>query len=153
MFYHEPGGFDPGAYERNKKAKQVLVERRKAHGTLVYCSEEPVGWCQFGPKEELTRVDRKKGYSQTSPRPWRVTCFFIAPGHRRQGMAEFALRETIRALKKLGVKDVEAYPVEGKVTASSLWSGTPGLFEAEGFQRVAPLGKKSWVYSLRLDHQ
>jgi GNAT superfamily N-acetyltransferase len=117
MFYHRPGSFDAGAYESNKSAKQELVEKRQAHGTIVYCGGEPVGWCQFGPREELRRADGKRGCSLTSEDHWRITCFFIDPGHRREGMAEFALGETIRAMKRIAVRTVEAYPVDGKVTA------------------------------------
>jgi hypothetical protein len=150
MFFHSPGNFDPKAYERNKDGKHELVMKRRAHGTLVYCGNDPVGWCQFGPKEELPRIDRKRGYTPTSERLWRITCLFIEPGHRRSGFARVAVAESVKAMKKLGARTVEAYPVEGKSSANFLWAGTPHLFEGAGFSRVSPLGKKSWIYSLGL---
>jgi len=82
MFYHKPGRFDSRAYDENMEAKRLLTAEGKAHGTIVFCGRDPVGWCQFGPKEELSRIDRKKGYRPTSPDAWRVTCLFIAPGHQ-----------------------------------------------------------------------
>ncbi|HUK79760.1 MAG TPA: GNAT family N-acetyltransferase, partial [Nitrososphaerales archaeon] len=105
---------------------------------------------QFGPREELSRVDRKRGYRPTSPDVWRVTCLFIAPGHRRSGLATYAVRESVRAMKREGVKVVEAYPVEGERSAALLWSGTPKLFGEVGFGRSGPLGKGSWIYTRRL---
>jgi len=150
MFFHRLGKFDSRAYARNRAAKHTLVEDGKAHGTLVYCGGDPVGWCQFGPKEELPRIDGKKGYTPTSDEAWRITCLFISRGHRRMSFAEQAVRDSLAAMKKLGVRSVEAYPVEGKLSASFLWSGTPELFEGAGFTREGPLGKKSWIYSLRL---
>ena len=150
MFFHSPGAFDAKAYGANRDAKHSLVREGRAHGTMVYCAGEPVGWCQFGPMEELGRIDRKKGYLPTAKNPWRITCLFIAPGHRRSGLAKLAVVESVKAMKRLKVKAIEAYPVEGEASATFLWAGTPGLFEGAGFSRVRPLGKKSWIYSLAI---
>jgi hypothetical protein len=150
MFFHSPGSFDSGDYDGNKKAKHNLVAKGKAHGTIVYCGKDPVGWCQFGPKEELGRIDRKRGYIATGTDPWRITCLFISPGHRKSGFARLAVVESVRAMNKLGAKTIEAYPVEGGPSATLLWAGTPHLFEGAGFSRVGPLGKKSWIYSMSI---
>jgi len=150
MFFHLSGGFDSKAYARNRQAKHELVKQGTAHGTIVYCGGRPVGSCQFGPREELPRIDGKRGYKPTSVEAWRITCLFISRGHRRMGFANLAVTSSIVEMKKLGVQRVEAYPVEGKLAASFLWSGTPDLFERAGFARVGPLGRKSWVYSLKL---
>jgi len=150
MFYHKPGTFDPKTYFKNRAAKHLLTSEGKAHGTIVYCGKDPVGWCQFGPKEELRRIDGKRGYAPISPEAWRITCLFVSPGHRRSGLATYAVRESVRAMRKAGVKAVEAYPVEGGRSATLLWSGTPKLFEEVGFGRVGALGKRSWIYALRI---
>ena len=150
MFFHKPGKFDAKAYSKNKDAKHALIDEGRAHGTIVYCGNDPVGWCQFGPKEELPRIDRKRGYRPISESPWRITCFFVAPGHRRSGLAKLAVRDSIRAMKELKAEVIEAYPVEGERTATLLWMGTPRLFEGAGFTRVGPLGKGSWIYSREL---
>lgn len=149
MYFHAPEKWDLGDYEGNKGAKRALVKRGRAHGTIVYCGADPVGWCEFGPMEELPRIDHKKRYSPTSKDAWRITCFFISRYHRKMGFAELAVKESVHAMKELGVKEIEAYPVEGKLSASLLWSGTPSLFEGVGFTRVRPLGKRSWIYSLK----
>ncbi len=153
MFFHAPGSFDAKAYQANRGAKHALVRRGKAHGTLVYCAGEPVGWCQFGPREELGRIDRKRGYTPTAEDPWRITCLFIAPGHRRSGLAKLAVCESVKAMRKLKAKNIEAYPVEGESSATFLWAGTPSLFEGAGFSRAGTLGKKSWIYSLAFPRQ
>lgn len=150
MFFHKPGKFNPKAYSKNKEAKQELVEERRAHGTIVYCGSEPVGWCQFGPRDELPRSDGKRGYRPTSDNPWRITCLFIAPRHRRSGLAKLAVQDSVRAMKRLKAEVIEAYPVEGERSATLLWMGTPHLFEGAGLARAGPLGKGSWVYSLDL---
>jgi GNAT superfamily N-acetyltransferase len=150
MFFHKRGEFDPRAYKTNKEAKHALTKTGDAHGTIVYCGRDPVGWCQFGPKEELPRIDGKRGYVPTSVDPWRITCLFVSPHHRRGGLARFAVEESVRAMKKLRAPVVEAYPVEGTRSATLLWTGTPRLFESVGFKKVGPLGRSSWVYALDL---
>lgn len=38
---------------RNLAEKKRLVQQGRAHGILVYADGEPVGWCQYGPVDEL----------------------------------------------------------------------------------------------------
>ena len=150
MFYHRPGRFDPKAYDENREAKRLLTSEGRAHGTIVFCGRDPVGWCQFGPKGELLRIDGKRGYEPAFPNAWRITCLFVAPGHRRLGLATYAVKESVGAMKRAGVEAVEAYPVEGERSATLLWSGTPRLFKEVGFDKAGALGKGSWIYALRL---
>ena len=150
MYFHSQGAFDPKAYSKNRDAKRALVDVGRAHGTIVYCGKDPEGWCQFGPREELARIDKKRGYSPSAEGPWRITCLFIAPGHRRMGLAKFAVVESLRSMTELGAEVIEAYPVEEESNATFLWAGTPHLFEGAGFSRIRRLGKKSWICSMDL---
>jgi GNAT superfamily N-acetyltransferase len=154
MFYHTAEGWSKRTAAQNKRDKEGLVKLGKAHGILVYCGGDPVGWCQFGPKEEVPRVDRKKGYSPGPEDPWRITCFFVDREHRRMGVARKALNATLGSVQRKGAKSVEAYPVlvgKGKTYSSFLWSGTSELFESAGFKLVRRLGKSSAVYGIRLN--
>ncbi|HYB07734.1 MAG TPA: GNAT family N-acetyltransferase [Nitrososphaerales archaeon] len=150
MYFHRRGKFEVKAYAKNRETKRALTTEGKAHGTIVYCGKDPVGWCQFGPKEELPRIDGKRGYKPTSDNLWRITCLFVASHHRRTGVAKFAVHESVRAMRNLKAKVIEAYPVESASSASLIWMGTTRMFESEGFTRVGPIGKRSWVYSLDL---
>jgi len=127
MFYHTTQGWSRRSARQNREEKELLVRSGKSHGVLVYDDEDeqPIGWCQFGRKEELPRVDGKRGYTPVAKNAWRVTCLFISIGHRRMGFAELAVKESVEAMKKMGVRTIEAYPVEGRRAASFLWSGTP----------------------------
>ena len=87
MFYHKSGSFNSKDYEKNRKEKSQLVRQDRSHGILVYCNSEPVGWCQFGPREELPGIDRKRGYKSTDQNAWRITCLFVARDHRARGVA------------------------------------------------------------------
>jgi GNAT superfamily N-acetyltransferase len=153
-FYQAPRGSGWSSGASNREKHRELLGRGKSHGVIVLDGSEPVGWCQFGPREELPRIDGRRGYSAPDGfEVWRVTCFFVDKGHRRQGVARAALGAALKTMEKSGVKLVEGYPTEvGKkrTSATLLWSGTPALFEAFGFKRAKKLGKSSWIMQKRL---
>src|SRR5215471_21306562 len=92
---------------RNRRQKKELVEHGLAHGILVYAKGEPVGWCQYGPKEELPRIDHSRKYRGLAPkgapeRLWRITCFAVLKKYRKRGVATAALKAALEAIRKKG---------------------------------------------------
>jgi len=153
MFYHVTEGWSKRSPQQNRAEKHTLVNDGKAHGVLVYHEGKPVGWCQFGPANELPRIDNMRRYKPSREQElWRITCFFTDRDYRRNGVAREALKSALYFMKERGVRVVEAYPVDVRKrrSTSMLWSGTPGLFEAAGFTRVGRLGKNQWVFEKRL---
>jgi len=152
-FYQVRRGSEWSAGPSNREAHKERLRRGSAHGVIVMDGSVPVGWCQFGPAEELPRVDGRKGYrTRNGEGLWRVTCFFVDRTHRKAGVARTALAAALRSMEENDVKLVEAYPTEvGKRTSASfLWSGTPSLFESFGFVKTGKLGKRTWVMQKRL---
>ena len=132
---------------RNRLDKRALVEKGCAHGVLVYSDGEPVGWCQYGPREELPRVENRAGYGKLVPeedsrRVWRITCFVVDKRYRRSGVASTALRAALDAIKSKGGGLVEAYPI-ARWAAYTKYFGTASMFQKEGFETVAPFGKSN----------
>ena len=131
---------------KNRRVKRTLVEKGRAHGILLYANGEPVGWCQFGPKEELSRIDNRAKYRKvtldsTDSKLWRITCFVVDEKYRRRGVASAALKAALEAIRKKGGGLVEAYPVSKTDQGSNyMYSGTVTMFEKAGFKVVAPLG-------------
>jgi GNAT superfamily N-acetyltransferase len=132
----------------NKTDKRALVEKGRSHAILVYDDETPVGWCQYGAREELPRIDAGRGYRKVGPpigaeKLWRITCFFVDRNYRGKGIAKLALNAALESIKSQGGGIVEAYPVVSKKMAAVAewrWFGTPGMFKKEGFKTIAPLG-------------
>src|SRR5881409_1423104 len=132
----------------NKRDKEVLVSKRRSHAILVYEGKTAVGWCQYGTRDELPRIDAKLGYRKVRPPPgstklWRITCFFVDRHHRGRGVARIALNAALESIKKRGGGIVEAYPVVSSKMAAVpewRWFGTPSMFRNERFKPVAPLG-------------
>jgi len=84
--------------------KKALVRQGRTHATLVYEGSDAVGWCQFGPTEELPNIRSKKAYEEELGElpDWRITCFFVDRGRRGEGIASFALREALREIARRG---------------------------------------------------
>jgi GNAT superfamily N-acetyltransferase len=133
---------------RNCREKRDLVARGSSHGILVYAQGEPVGWCQYGPKEELPRIDNSRKYralaiESGTERLWRITCFVVDKKYRRRGVASTALKAALQAIKKKGGGLVEAYPIsrwESYAFGNESTHGTVSMFEKQGFKVVAPFG-------------
>ncbi len=133
---------------RNRREKSELVERGWAHGILVYANGEPVGWCQYGPKEEFPRIDNSRKYRGLAPECstenlWRITCFAVLKKYRRRGVATAALKGALEAIRKKGGGLVEAYPItrwESYAFGNESTHGTASMFEKAGFKAVAPFG-------------
>jgi len=136
----------------NRRDKKALVKKGRSHAILVYSGNIPVGWCQYGIREELPRIDAGRGYKKLNPeygdkKLWRITCFFIDRAYRGRGVSKFALKAALESIKNQGGGIVESYPVVSKKMAAVpewRWFGTPGMFEREGFKQVGPLGT-TWV--------
>lgn len=134
---------------RNRQQKRELVENGRSHGILVYSEGEPVGWCQYGSKEELPRIDNNLSYRRLAldsdvKRLWRITCFVVDRKYRRRGVASTALKAALEAIRNKGGGIVEAYPII-RWGAYREYYGTVSMFRKEGFKIVAPFGKSNVV--------
>jgi ribosomal protein S18 acetylase RimI-like enzyme len=131
---------------KNHREQSELVEKGSSHGILVYEDGDPVGWCQYGSREELPRIDHARNYRGVPPsggggRLWRITCFGVDKEHRKRGVASAGLRAALEAIRSKGGGVVEAYPVIVTDQGSNyLYPGTASMFERVGFKVVAPLG-------------
>jgi ribosomal protein S18 acetylase RimI-like enzyme len=147
--FHPEGNVVSG-YEERRAAKHRLVECGRAQAALVFDGDACVGWCQFGPTEELPNIKSKKAYEADPGEPpdWRITCLYSGKGHRRQGVADTALAGALALISELGGGTVESYPEDTagrKVSGSFLHNATLATFERQGFQRVRKIAKHRWV--------
>lgn len=141
----QKGGMTRSRVARSRRDKKVLVEKGRSHGILIYSGGEPIGWCQYGPKEELPRIDVGTTYRRLSlddggKKLWRITCFWVDRRHRNRGVAGVALKAAVDSIGKKGGNIIEAYPAVRKGFPSD-WTGTLSMFKKEGFEVVARFGK------------
>jgi len=129
MFFHRSGSFDARAYGANRSAKHSLVQEGRAHGTLVYCGGDPVGWCQFGPPPELPSINNRRTYDQGADEPpdWRIGCIFTNAKDRGQAVAAAAVAAALDEIRQAGGGVVEAYPEQTGASRGRYrrWVGPP----------------------------
>ncbi|NNF09171.1 MAG: GNAT family N-acetyltransferase [Acidimicrobiia bacterium] len=142
--------------ERNQEVKKQMVADDLTHASLVFDGDAAVGWCQYGTPEELPRIYHRKQYEKElhQPADYRITCFFVGRGYRRQGVSAVALQGALDLIAQAGGGLVEAFPQDTKgekVSSSFLYNGTRNLFERAGFEYQGAKGKNHCVMTKRVD--
>lgn len=130
--------------------KERLVRAGEAHAALVFDGDTAVGWCEYGPPDELPGIfHRKQVESAGAPLPdYRLTCFFVDRGHRRRGVATAALDGALELIAAAGGGVVETYPRDTagkKYSASFLVNVTRSMFTDAGFTFERSVGKNTCV--------
>jgi GNAT superfamily N-acetyltransferase len=153
LAFHAEGAA-PGPHRR--AAKEERVRTGRAHAALVYDGPDCVGWCQFGPPDELPRIKHRRAYDSAPVEPpdWRITCFFVDREHRGRGVASAALAGALAEIARLGGGRVESFPErvdDRRVSATLLHNGTLELFEEHGFTPVRPIGAHHWLVTRTVD--
>ena len=141
------GEFNALKDEQRPERMRRLTERDTAPGVIAYVDGEPAGWCGFGPREEMGRLQRSRTIQQLDDMPvWSVVCFVVKSGFRRRGIARAMLDAASEYARAHGAPALEAYPIDpsgGRVSAAFAFVGTTSMFEAAGFERVEQTSAKS----------
>jgi len=143
-------------------AKQMLkdlIQKGKANGILAFVADEPVGWCSFGSRRDFPSLEKVRAYKRDDIGDvWSINCFFVHRRWRGKGLVKGLLKAAIEAIKKHGVKTVEAYPVtttkDGRrLGASMAWTGPLKIFEEQGFKTVQATNPFKPLVRLKLEKQ
>ncbi|KQQ94313.1 acetyltransferase [Leifsonia sp. Leaf325] len=142
--------------EGNRAYKERLVREGRAHAALVFEGETAIAWAEYGTPAELPVIHHQKQYLATldSLPDYRITCLFVDKNHRRDGVAELAVRGAVALIGEAGGGTVEGYPHDvppgKKVSASFLYNATRTLYERVGFTFVRPKGQGNTVMRMEV---
>lgn len=110
-------------------------------GLIAYDEQVPVGWCSIAPRTEFPRLDTSRILKTVDDQPvWSITCFYIAPTYRKQGVSIKLLQEASDFVRQNGGRVIEGYPIEpdrANYPAVYAWIGLASAFEAAGFSEIA----------------
>ncbi len=118
----------------NRKAVSELIAKGKMHGYLAYRGGQVVGWCNAGPRQEMTT--KPEDGDPLEPQIGSIMCFLIAREQRRQGIAKALLVRACDDFHLQGFKYAEAYPIMGVEGEFNNHCGPLALFKTMGFEIV-----------------
>jgi GNAT superfamily N-acetyltransferase len=131
------GKSNPGA---RREALRAQLDEEPPAGMLAYVDGEVAGWCGFGPRPALPRLQRSRTIPKVDDLPvWSILCFNVRVGYRRRGVAAALLAGVVDFARRSGAPGVEAYPIDpdgGRVNANFGYVGVTPMFEKAGFRRV-----------------
>jgi len=151
MGFHEGVHVESGERPCNRDQKFQRVCDGTAHAAVVFDGPLAVGWCQYGPGNELRPEKKfKRKYLPGVEREpdWRITCFFVDKKYRGKGVSALALDGALAAIAEAGGGLVEAYPenLDGRnVPGVFIYLGTIPMFERRGFEKLRQVAMHHWV--------
>ncbi|MFI5259698.1 MAG: GNAT family N-acetyltransferase [Candidatus Limnocylindrales bacterium] len=152
------GEYSRSSSDRQRAALRAQCAREPVPGLIAYRGELPVGWCGFGPRSAMARLEHSRTIPKLDDLPvWSIVCFSVRPGYRRRGVATALLHGVIEYAREHGVVGLEAYgtdPVGTRRDAAFSYTGFTSMFEAAGFRRVVETASRAdylprWL--MRLD--
>ncbi|WP_216593635.1 GNAT family N-acetyltransferase [Arsenicicoccus sp. oral taxon 190] len=146
-------GYHPECGQRldHRRVKRDRVLDDAAHAALVLDQEgRAQAWAQYGDPHELSGIKHRRAYDQEPPPApdWRLTCVYVDPRHRGQGLARRAVVGALALVAAAGGGVVEAISevTDGRTAQGRfLFSATAELLEDLGFTRVRQVGKHAWI--------
>ena len=122
-----------------EQAMRRLCEREHPPGVVTYLDGRPAGWCNVGPRAEITRLSRSRLIHPVDDLPvWSIVCVVVRSGFRRRGVTHPLIEGAVAYAASQGAPAVEAHPVDpdGRMDVTMAFVGTRHMFERAGFEVV-----------------
>ena len=123
---------------------RALCEREHPPGVVTYLDGEPVGWCNIGPRSEITRLARSTLMLPVDDLPvWSIVCVVVRSGYRRRGVTQELIKGAVAYAASHNAPAVEAHPVDPgdeRMDLTMAFVGTRAMFEKAGFEVVGTTG-------------
>jgi GNAT superfamily N-acetyltransferase len=139
MYWRIGPEYHKRARQKNKSALHRIVNQGPPPGLLAFYGEQPVGWCQLTPRQDLRWLNRKPSLEPVDDVPvWALSCFYIRRGYRRRGVMTALIAEALKAAKRAHAPALEAYPVDTSLpgSTSNVFTGTASTFRRLAFRGV-----------------
>jgi len=140
--------YDRMTRDERREFQKELAYQGCGSGLIVYDDDVPIAWCQFGPAERFPRYDRMRAYKALSlpldlQPQWRISCLFVDKHRRKEGLSALALTSALDSIRRQSGGIVEAFPLDVSGISRPSYTGSVKMYEREGFQAIARLGKNT----------
>lgn len=139
--------FEASLRDRNKALLRARVKAGPPPGLVGYLGDEPVGWVQVGPRDDVPEWNGARRLTApldpddvNDPGIWGVSCFAVKAGARGAGVGSRMLGAAIDWARRNGARVLEACPVDtdgAKRPRISIYHGVASTFERAGFREIA----------------
>ena len=126
-------------------------------GLVAFLDEDPAGWCRVQPRCSYRGLVRQRvpwdgrREDRTDPAVWALTCLFVRPGHRHQGVSRALVAAALDAARTGGARFLEVYPMAtADALSDELHPGLLPVFLDAGFDEVTRPTKRRAVVRLEL---
>jgi GNAT superfamily N-acetyltransferase len=129
---------DLGGGDR-EAAMRRLTEREHPPGVVTYVDGTPVGWCNVGPRDEISKLVNSRLIRPVDDvAVWSIVCLVVRAGHRKRGVTSRLIDGAVDYAKANGAPAIEAHPVDppGRMDQTMAFVGTRAMFERCGFSVV-----------------
>lgn len=129
-------GWNDRTHEQNRALRESLFDAGIYDGYLLYMDDEPRGWCQAGPRDQLSKLLSVYTLPEDDS-VWAITCFSIHPTLTGKGIAHTFLDLVLTDLRARGAKRVQAFPHVGiDLPVDEIWTGPLAIYQKAGFKFI-----------------
>ncbi len=121
--------------EENRHAVSNLIMNNKMHGYITYHNGKPIGWCNAGPRINMTITPDYEELE--TDKIGSIVCFIIAKAYRRKGISRLMLDAACNGFKAHGFKYAEGYPIKNVEGEAANHHGPLELYLSAGFTQYA----------------
>jgi GNAT superfamily N-acetyltransferase len=134
------------SHSSNKEFMKARIEAGPPPGLLAFEGERAVGWMQVGPRADVPEWNNSGRVSapleqgeEKDPMVWAISCFFIRPKARGQGLMHRLVAAGIDFARENEARLLEACPMDHSKDSRSvgLFVGSTRVFEKAGFALAA----------------
>ncbi len=130
---HETCTWKDRTAEENRIAVIKNINEGKINGFLAYDNNETIGWCNAGPRINMTI---SPDYEEPeADKIGSIVCFIIGKKYRRVGIARLLLKSACEAFKLQGFKFAEGYPIKNAEGEAANHHGPLEMYLSEGFYK------------------
>lgn len=132
--------------QEKKAHMRARIEAGPPPGLLAFAEGEATGWMQIGPRADVPEWNNAGRGSApldaadaADPGVWAISCFFLRPKARRQGLTHRLVAAGLEHARANGARVLEACPIALSRDSRSigLFVGSKRVFDKAGFRMVA----------------